>query len=117
MSLGARLKKLRVSRELTLEQLANLINESEEGLSANKSMVSKWENDKISPMNNYLSAYAKIFKVSLNYLLGVEEEEDENIITYRVDARGLSKEQRAQLERDLTLVTEFFLTKLKESKK
>lgn len=117
VNLGARLKQLRESKGLTMEQLAFEINQTDEKLNANKSMISKWENNKISPKNMYLSAYVKIFNISLNHLLGLEPEENHNIITYRIDTKGLKKEQVNELKKDLENFTTFLLEKLRNNNK
>ena len=117
VNLGARLKQLRESKGLTMEQLAFEINQTDEKLNANKSMISKWENNKISPKNMYLSAYVKIFNISLNQLLGLEPEENHNIITYRIDTKGLKKEQVNELKKNLENFTTFLLEKLKNNNK
>ena len=100
-----------------MEQLAFEINQTDEKLNANKSMISKWENNKISPKNIYLSAYVKIFNISLNELLGLESEENRNIITYRIDTKGLKKEQVNELKKDLETFTTFLLEKLRNNNK
>lgn len=62
------LKKLRKQRGLTLEELAEQINQKY-GTSINKSMISKWERGGDAELNNvkYLSLF---FDVSINELLG-----------------------------------------------
>jgi len=117
VNLGAKLKQLRESKGFTMEQLAFEINQTDEKLNANKSMISKWENNKISPKNIYLSAYVKIFNISLNELLGLEPEENRNIITYRIDTKGLKKEQVNELKKDLETFTTFLLEKLRNNNK
>lgn len=117
VNLGAKLKQLRESKGFTMEQLAFEINQTDEKLNANKSMISKWENNKISPKNIYLSAYVKIFNISLNELLGLESEENRNIITYRIDTKGLKKEQVNELKKDLETFTTFLLGKLRNNNK
>ncbi len=117
VNLGAKLKQLRESKGFTMEQLAFEINQTDEKLNANKSMISKWENNKISPKNIYLSAYVKIFNISLNELLGLESEENRNIITYRIDTKGLKKEQVNELKKDLETFTTFLLEKLRNNNK
>lgn len=68
--LGKRLYDIRVSHGLTLDQLAERLNATQ-NLSINKGMISRWENGRSTPYNTYLIAYAKEFNLDMNYLLGV----------------------------------------------
>lgn len=79
--LGTRLKDLRKSKNLTLEELSELISTKSTNRKVNKSLISKWENDIVEPRGNALRAYAQVFDVTLDYLLGMDEEQPaENII-------------------------------------
>lgn len=71
-TIGQKLKDLRLSKDLSMNDLSKIINNTY-GLSVSKSMISRWENDLAEPTNTYLSAYAKIFNADLNFLLGIEE--------------------------------------------
>ena len=61
-----RLKSLRKEIGLSQEALAKKLN-------LDKSTVAKYETEKISPSIEMLIIFAKFFKVSTNYLLGLEE--------------------------------------------
>lgn len=73
--LGQKLKYIRQFKNLTMEELANMLNEKF-GFNVTRGMISKWENDKSEPMTVYLRAYAKMFNVSLDYLLGLDDSLD-----------------------------------------
>ena len=61
-----RLKELREEYNLSLKQLANEIGVSDIA-------ISRWENKLRIPNIEYLISLAKYFKVSTDYLLGLED--------------------------------------------
>ncbi len=61
-----RLKELRNEENLTIEELAKQIGVS-------KMAISLWERDKRVPSIENLVALAKFFKVSADYLCGLED--------------------------------------------
>lgn len=63
--LGQRINELRVALGWSQVQLA-------EKLSISKQTVSNWENENIQPSIEMLVRLAKIFHVSTDYLLGIE---------------------------------------------
>jgi transcriptional regulator with XRE-family HTH domain len=71
-SLGDRLHSLRKSKSLTQEAFASSLNERYD-LKINKSMVSKWENNIDTPSLNSVKYMAIFFGVSLDYLLGISD--------------------------------------------
>ncbi|WP_277678802.1 helix-turn-helix domain-containing protein [Gracilibacillus dipsosauri] len=71
---ASRLKKLREQRRLTLEQLADQINQKYHS-SFTKSMISKWENGHNIELSS-LKILSLYFGVSLNNLLGFNEKYD-----------------------------------------
>ena len=79
VNFGSRLKTLRIKKKLTQQQLADLL-----GLT--KSVISAYENGLRYPAYDVLIKIARIFKVSTDYLLGVE-------IKREIDTSGLTDEQ------------------------
>lgn len=79
MNFGNRLKTLRIKKKLTQQQLADLL-----GLT--KSVISAYENGLRYPAYDVLIKIARIFKVSTDFLLGVE-------IKSEIDTSGLTDEQ------------------------
>lgn len=79
VNFGNRLKTLRIKKKLTQQQLADLL-----GLT--KSVISAYENGLRYPAYDVLIKIARIFKVSTDYLLGVE-------IKREIDTSGLTDEQ------------------------
>ena len=65
MSIGATIKKLRRDRNITQEQLAEML-----GVSTNA--VSQWECDKTAPDISHLPVLANIFEVSADVLLEID---------------------------------------------
>mgnify|MGYP002533763524 CR=1 FL=1 len=59
------LKELRLEKHLTQAQLAKELNVS-------LSIVNKWENEKKNPSVDTLILLSKYFKVTVDYLLGLE---------------------------------------------
>ena len=76
VNFGNRLKTLRIKKKLTQQQLADLL-----GLT--KSVISAYENGLRYPAYDVLIKIARIFKVSTDYLLGVEikREIDTSVLT------------------------------------
>ena len=67
MSIGTNIKKLRRERDITQEQLAELLH-------LTSSAVSQWETDRVLPDISYLPKLANIFRVSADTILGIDEE-------------------------------------------
>lgn len=78
MKLGDKLKKIRLDKNMSMEELKNLLNNKYD-LNMSKSMISRWENGKSEPINTYLSAYAKEFNLDMNDLLDIDLSEIEGI--------------------------------------
>ncbi|MGN0577207.1 MAG: helix-turn-helix domain-containing protein [Ruminiclostridium sp.] len=76
---GNRLKTLRLRANLTQEQLANKL-----GLT--KSVISAYETDLRLPSYDVLIHIAKIFNVTSDFLLGLEQKQE-------IDLSGLTKEE------------------------
>ena len=68
-----RLRDIRKSRQLTLEDLAILYNQNFEG-GMNKGTLSKYENGKQEPMISVVTNLATLLDVSVDYLLGKTED-------------------------------------------
>ena len=72
---GNRLRISRKKAQLTLQQVANRLNTTH-------ATISRYENEKNKPDPETLAALCKLYKVSANYILGLERDlpypEDEN---------------------------------------
>ncbi len=64
---ATRLKELRNERQLSMKQLAKMINVTD-------GAISNWENDVNEPKISYLIRLAEFFHVSADYLLGLKNE-------------------------------------------
>lgn len=67
MSIGTNIKKLRRERDITQEQLAELLH-------LTPSAISQWETDRVLPDIAYLPKLANIFRVSADVILGIDVE-------------------------------------------
>ena len=66
MKFKDRIKELRISKNLSQQQLADKL-----GLS--QSAVAKWEVDKTEPTASAIIAIAKFFNETTDYILGLED--------------------------------------------
>lgn len=69
-TLGSRLKLERLKKNLTQEQLAAALSDSDAKI--NKSMISKWENNRDEPSLENLRRIAQYFQLSADYFTGTE---------------------------------------------
>ena len=67
MDLGAKLKKLRNDKCLTMEELSEIFNKNYNA-NISKSMISRWENNKRIISTQNANIYSKYFNVSLDYI-------------------------------------------------
>lgn len=75
---GTILKELRMKKNITLEQLANEINEMF-NINLTKSMISKWETGKSAPVYDHLKRLAIYYDVTTDFLLGFDHHEESKI--------------------------------------
>lgn len=71
-TIGDRIKELRLEKELTQKELAQNLNLTQDS-------ISLWEKNKRIPDTIYIIMLCNFFKVSANYLLGLEDENGEKI--------------------------------------
>ena len=81
--LDIQIKKLRTSCGITQVELANK-------LGVTKQCVSNWENDNIQPSIEMLIKIAKYFKVSADYILGIDNDKT-------IDVSNLTDKQIAHI--------------------
>ena len=81
MTLGEKIKKLRVENNWTQEKFAEMM-----GVSAQA--VSRWETDSSMPDISMLAPIAYTFNVSCDYLLGVDLNSKEKIFLESEKRRG-----------------------------
>jgi len=77
--LNLQIKKLKLANGITQVELAK-------HLGVTKQCVSNWENDNIQPSIDMLIKLSDFFKVSTDYMLGIEKRKN-------INAEGLSEEQ------------------------
>lgn len=69
---GKRLKELRESAGLTMQEEADVLNKTF-NLQITRGMMSRWESGKAQPSNIFLSAYARYHNMDLNYIIGLTD--------------------------------------------
>lgn len=94
-SLGVKLKKLRQERGLSQLELCNELNKRF-GTSVNKSMISKWENDREEPRLDYARKLVEFYGTSLDYLLGLDNRV--NTIAAHHDGESFTKQELEEIE-------------------
>lgn len=67
MSIGIRIRSLRKSKKMTLEELANQLNSRNSSSGFTKGRLSKWENDREEPKLSSLNQVAQFFNVNIDY--------------------------------------------------
>lgn len=67
MSIGTRIRSLRKSNKLTLEELSNQLNSRNSSSGFTKGRLSKWENDREEPKLSSLNQVAQFFNVDIDY--------------------------------------------------
>ena len=82
--LNEKIKKLRLSYNLSQVELAN-------SLGVSKQCISNWENDNVQPSIEMLVKIARFFNVSADYLLDM----DEKVLN---DVQGLSEREIAHIK-------------------
>lgn len=108
MTFGRRLKSLRSEKGFTQEQLVLAINSIYE-LRLNKSMISKWENDKEDASMSYVIILAKYFDVSLDYLLAISDERKKTleILEYYNILNNFGKKEAVKRVQELTQIKQY----------
>ena len=89
---GYRLKNLRQQHHLTQTQVANRLNLS-------KTSISGYENNVKTPSQDILIKLAGLYRVSTDYLLGLDDEEMTSV-------EGLTRQQRRLVEELVRMLQE-----------
>ncbi len=83
MTFGERLYELRKNKNISQEELAELLDVSRQS-------ISKWENDKAYPEMTRLLFMSEYFDVSLDYLMrGIENDENKEDVTVSYKAKNM----------------------------
>ncbi|AJG98783.1 hypothetical protein LF65_02195 [Clostridium beijerinckii] len=86
---GKILKNLRLNKNITLDQLADEINEMFK-ISITGSMLSKWETGKANPIYDHLKRLASYYNVTTDFLLGFNQDENLELVNHN-DNLGKNK--------------------------
>lgn len=101
--IGKKIKELRKSHNLTLEELADILNkEYPDTINFNKGKISKWENDREEPRLSSVKILADYFDVPLDYFNGIDLDQAEILPVYSKLSRDRQEKvldyAQAQLE-------------------
>lgn len=101
--IGKKIKELRKSHNLTLEELADILNkEYPDTINFNKGKISKWENDREEPRLSSVKILADFFDVPLDYFNGIDLDQAEILPVYSKLSRDRQEKvldyAQAQLE-------------------
>lgn len=78
MSLGSKLKELRISHKMTLQEMADALNKQNKNSNFNKGRLSKWEHDTDEPRLSSLKQVADLFDVSIDYFFDKDDNTNGN---------------------------------------
>ena len=102
-TVGSRIKELRLKKDLTQEELAAR-------LGVKRSTLANWEIDRSAPGYSQLTEIAKIFAVSVDYLIGPNQNDLSYVVLSPEDLellrriKGLSLENRKTVETVVTSI-------------
>nr|DAX95637.1 MAG TPA: Repressor protein CI [Caudoviricetes sp.] len=101
--IGNKIKELRKSHNLTLEELADILNkEYPDTINFNKGKISKWENNREEPRLSSVKILADFFDVPLDYFNGIDLDQAEILPVYSKLSRDRQEKvldyAQAQLE-------------------
>ena len=75
MKFGDKLYELRTSKDLTQDELVQILNNKYPNVSFNKSMISKWENNIHTPTDLYqVICLAKFLGVNPDWMMGISDD-------------------------------------------
>lgn len=81
--IGNKIKELRKSHNLTLEELADILNKKyPDTINFNKGKISKWENNREEPRLSSVKILADYFNVPLDYFNGIDIDQAEIITIF-----------------------------------
>ncbi len=102
MTIGKQIRKYRKNKKLTLEQLAQLINQQDQSLNINKGRISRWENDMEQPRFSSVIALAKVFNISIDEL--ANNISDQSIVLLkRLHGQNLTPEEVEYMSQQLQM--------------
>lgn len=90
--IGSNLRLLRKSRQLTLEELSNQLNQNyPDTLNFNKGKLSKWENNKEEPKLSSVRILADFYNVTVDDLVLGKTDKSIKVIYDKLDQKGKTK--------------------------
>lgn len=94
---GETLKKLRINKDLSIDELVNELNSKYE-TSISKSMISRYENGQADPKMENVRIIADYFKVSLDELIGLNPKKDSLPELNDKDEKDIQKELQKMID-------------------
>lgn len=94
IGLGEKIKNLRIDKGITQPELAKILNVS-------NAVISFWENNQNEPKATYLKALAEYFQISVDYLLGLENDYGVKVAVSMGDACTVEERQLVTKYREL----------------
>lgn len=94
---GETLKKLRINKDLSIDELVNELNSKYE-TSISKSMISRYENGQADPKMENVRIIADYFKVSLDELIGLNPKKDSLPELNEKDEKDIQKELQKMID-------------------
>lgn len=91
MSLGERLRRLRIEKGFTLDDIARM-------LKTTSATISRYERDKIEPNIETLKKLSKIFNISIDYLVGNDYDNFFDLVLIAKQIEELTEEQKEIIE-------------------
>lgn len=99
-SLGRKIKLLRIQNDMSQKELGDL-------LGVQRTSISSYESDRIKPDIDKIKTMAKLFNVSTDYLLGLKNDEINNVVAAHFkDDADLSKEDLDKIDSYISFLIE-----------
>jgi transcriptional regulator with XRE-family HTH domain len=102
---GTILKKLRLKKNITLDQLATELNKTF-NINITGSMLSKWETGKAAPIYDHLKRLASYYEVTTDFLLGFDCYENLTTIDSDIDKNKIRYSKRYNKISNITKLLE-----------
>lgn len=88
------IKSLREEKNISMDEMAEQLKAY--GVNIAKSTISRWENGKAEPSMSYVRVLSKYFNVSLDYMIGLDNKKNNEIINKKEDMEFSTPESAMQ---------------------
>lgn len=101
MTLGEKIRKLRLENDLSQVQLADK-------LFVSRQAITKWENDKGTPDINNLKSIASLFNVTVDYLISINDESCKSeVVREKISIEEYKKEGKCRSKYDAVVYAKY----------